>query len=74
MFFTSVFWAWVRMAWKGLALKSELAMIIGCLILSSFLACGISAILGFGVGDIQCVFPLGLGKRCAFSFPDQPSI
>jgi hypothetical protein len=74
VFFTRVFLAWVRMAWKGLALKSELAIIIGCRTLSSFLACGISTNFGFGGGCIQCVFPLVLGKRCALPLPDQPSI
>jgi len=59
------------MARKGLALKSELAMIIGCRILSSLLACRISAIPRIWGGDIQCVFSLGLGRRCAFSFPDR---
>jgi len=49
-------------------------MIIGCRILSSFLACRISTIPRIWGGDIQCVFSLGLGKRCAFSFPDQPRI
>jgi len=62
------------MAWKGLALKSTLAMIIGCRILSSFLAYSISAILGFIVGAIQRIFPLILGKWCAFPLSDQPSI
>ena len=61
------------MTWKGLALKSELAMIIRRRILSSSPACGISTILEFGVEGIQCILPLGSGKRCAFSFPDQPS-
>jgi len=62
------------MAWKGLALKSELAMIIGCRTLSSFLARGINTVLGFGGGDVQRVFPLDLGQRCSFSLPDQPGI
>jgi len=70
VFFTSVFWAWVRMVRKGLALKSELAITIGCRILSSFLARGISTLLGLGAGDVQCVSPLSLGKGCAFSLSD----
>jgi len=62
------------MAWKGLALKSELAMIIGCRTLSSFLVYSISVVLGFKVGVIQRVFPLVLGKWCPFPLSDQSSI
>ena len=69
VFFTSIFWAWVRMAWKGLALKSEFAMIIGCRILSSFLTCGIGATLGPGVGKHTVRFSVGFEKGVCFSLP-----
>lgn len=72
VFFTSVFWAWVRMAWKGLALKSELAMIIGCRILSSFLAYGMSTILGFGIETYSAFFRLVWERGVPFPSPINP--
>ena len=42
--------------------------------LSSFLASGVSKILGFRVGGIECVLPLVLGRRHGISLSDQSSV
>lgn len=72
VFFTSVFWAWVRMAWKGLDLKSELAMIMGCRILSSFLTFLVSAILGFKAGPYNAFFRWFWESGVPFPSPINP--
>ena len=47
-------------------------MIIGCRILSSFLACGISIILGFGVGTYSAFFRLVWERGVLFPSPINP--
>lgn len=50
------------MAWKGLALNSELAMIIGCRNFSDFLVRGISAIVRIGSKGHTARFSAGFEK------------
>ena len=47
-------------------------MIIGCRILSSFLACGISIVLGFGAGTYSAFFRLVWERGVPFPSPINP--
>ena len=70
--FTSVFWAWVRITWKGLALKWELAITIECRIFSSFLASRISRVHWPDQGAYSAFFRLVCERGAPFPSPINP--